>query len=475
MDVRKRNDLPLRKDGCVYIVRVYIRELNLQLGNEGMQSRFQYFIAGAVICAGAISGLPLDGGAGGFAIEQAHAFGITLNLPGVGHTRSYRKRRRRSGGDGASSSCASTRWSTMQLGQKQIATNNQGVMVTYDNEGNIIVNLQMKAPLPSIPENRKVPVTLSFGRYGTQNLIGVIGNSSNMIEISGFAAQSVTDLMKKAGSIKITFINNDYCTRLRGSGAAIDRVQAAANFWKMNKKDAIDERREERAKAEHAKRTETMAKTQQESADKLNGIRPKGNLKKDQARNKPSVNIQYFVPGSEATGQMWVDWDVDETKGPVLRLNFIDIKRKIDVKAEVIALSLEPVTENCRKDISKPMSPDASPACKLVRGLLVAEAWGKKAQQKGLRRQFSKTVLYAEGGKNSKISASVNFILYENGAVAAQIEKRTHGFPRRFNFTMANALELARYVEDIRVDAAKNIKAGSMTDADLDNIFKVPN
>ncbi len=362
----------------------------------------------------------------------------------------------------------------MQLGEKQIATNNQGIIVSFDNDGNIIVSLQMKTPLPTIPENRKVPVTLNFGRHGTQNLIGVVGESTNMIILSGIAAQSIVELMRKARSVRVTFINNDYCTRLRGSGTAIDRVQAAANFWKMAKKDIIDERREERAREEHAKRTESMAKTQQESADKLNGIRPKGNLKKDLARNMPSVNIQYFVPGSEATGQMWVDWDVDENKGPILRLNFIDIKRKLDIKAEIIALSLEPVTENCNKDIRKPMAPETSPACRLVRGLLIAEAWGKKAQSKGLRRQFSKTVLYVEGDKDSKISTSVNFILYENGAVAAQIEKRTHGFPRRFNFTMANALELARYVEDIRVDAAKNIKAGTMTDADLDNIFKVP-
>ena len=428
-------------------------------------------LAGAFLLAGIATGIPFDGSSGVFTAKKALAF--QLNLPNIVIRPGGR------GGSGGStrprSRCPSTRWSTMALGERQVATNNQGVTVTYDDEGNVIIQLQMKSPLPVIPKNRKVPVTLDFGRYGTQSMIGLIDDSTNMIVISGFSAVTITDLMKRAGSIKITFINNDYCTRLRGSGSAISRVEAAANFWKANKKDAIDERREQRAKKEHAQRTETMAQTQQEAADKANGIRPKPNLKKDQARNKPSVNIQYFVPGSEATGQMWVDWDVDENKGPVLRLNFIDIKRKLDIKAEVIALSLEPVSDVCSKDITKPASPDASSACKLVRGLMIADKWGEMAKKKGLRRQFSKTILYVQGNKESRISTRVNFILYENGATAAQIEYRKFGFPQRFNFSMANALELARYVEDIRVDAAKNITAGSMTDQDLNSIFNTPN
>ena len=396
--------------------------------------------------------------------------GLTIRVP---TRRRYgsRGRSRSAGG----SSCQSARWGVQVFGERQIATNNAGVMVTYDENGDVVVQLQLKSPLPAVPSNRLVPVMLDFGRYGTQNINGILDSSGNLILIRGLSAITVSGLMKSASRLKVSFINNTYCTKLRGSGNAVDQITNAAAFWKANKKDKIDDAREARLTREHAKRAETMAKTQKESSEKAIGIRPKGNLGGGRKERLTSVKIQYYVPGSTEIGEMWVDWKVDENRGPVLKLNFIDPKHKYDIKAEVIPVSLQPVTEACDKNIKNPPLETASPACKLVRALLIADNWGKIAQKKGLRRQFSKLVSYIEGDKDSRIASSVHFNLYENGAVSAQIEYRKFGYPKKFNFSMANALELARYIEDMRVDAAKGIVAGTMSEKELDNVFAMPN
>jgi hypothetical protein len=77
-----------------------------------------------------------------------------------------------------------------------------------------------------------------------------------------------------------------------------------------------------------------------------------------------------------------------------------------------------------------------------------------------------------QGNEKSKISTAIYFQVYEDGSMTAQVEEIKHGFPKRFNFTLNNALELARYIETTRKKAQQKWMNKTRTKEDLDALFK---
>jgi hypothetical protein len=130
-----------------------------------------------------------------------------------------------------------------------------------------------------------------------------------------------------------------------------------------------------------------------------------------------------------------------------------------------------PIEIACNTDLSIKSDETTSPSCKIVKDLLRADKWAKIAKEKEMKRQFTKKVSYIQGDKDTKISLSVNFKVYEDGAMSAQIEHTKHGFPNRFNFTLTNALELANYIEKTREKAHKKWLNKTRTTEELDALF----
>jgi hypothetical protein len=366
--------------------------------------------------------------------------------------------------------CSSAKWSSQAIGNKIIASNFQGITVTFNDMGDLIVLLDIKTPLPSLFQSGdRVTVDIKFNK-GNRSAAAVLSKDSKQLELIGLDAVYVISKLKAATYVQIEFINNKYCTRLKGSSNAITVVESAALVYKRNKPDTIDNARVKRATKEHAEHGMRVASNQKEFSEKLMGIRPKSDLDAADG-NIYETKIQYYIPGSEEIGEMWVNWFIDDDKGPMMRLNFMDPTHQYENKAYEIDISLEPIEFPCNTDINTDSNKNTSPSCQIVKDLLRADRWGKIAKEKELKRRYKKLVSYIQGDEKSKISLSIYFQVYENGAMSAQLVHKKYGFPKRFNFTLANALELARYIENTREKAQKKWFNQTRTKEDLDALF----
>jgi hypothetical protein len=381
--------------------------------------------------------------------------------------KSHKKRKKSS----IPSSCTSEKWLSQSLGNKLIATNFQGITVTYNNDGDLIVLFDIKTPLPSLfSAGDKVKINIKFNK-GSRSSSAVLSENKQQLELIGLDAIYVVSKLKAATYVKVDFINNDYCTRLKGSGASIRNIEAAARMYKKNKPDNINTARVTRAMVEHKNHGMKVASNQKEFSEKLMGIRPKSDLDAADG-NIYETKIQYYIPGSEEIGEMWVNWFIDDDKGPMMRLNFMDPTHQYENKAYKIDISLEPIEFPCNTDVNTDSNKNTSPSCQIVKDLLRADRWGKIAKEKELKRRYKNRVSFIQGDEKSKISLAVYFQVYENGAMSAQLVHKKYGFPKRFNFTLANALELARYIENTRKKAQKKWFNQTRTKEDLDALFQ---
>ena len=366
--------------------------------------------------------------------------------------------------------CSSEKWVSQSINNSMIATNYKGITVDYDKMGDLEVRLDVKNPLPSIfKPGDLVHATVSFNN-GKREINAKLDKDAKTLIATALDAIYLSNKLKSASYVKVKFANNEYCTRLKGSSSSIKIVETAASLWQKNKPDAVNEARISRAVTEHKEHAMRIASNQLEFSQKVQGIRPKSDLEKYD-RNIYPTKIQYYKPGSEEIGEMWVDWYIDDKYGPTLTLNFMDPEHPYEKKTHVIKVSLLPIDKQCNTDLSIKSDESTSPSCKIVKDLLHTDQWGKIAKEKELRRQYTKRVSYIRGDNNSSISLSVLFKIYEDGAMAAQIEEKKFKYPYQFNFTLANALELAKYIEKSRKKARQKWMNKTRTKEDLDALF----
>lgn len=368
------------------------------------------------------------------------------------------------------SNCSSERWTTQTIGNKPIATNFQGLIVSYDDMGELIVKATIKNPIPSIFKGGDRVQTIFTFNKGNRTSSAILDETNKSLIISGIDAIYITEKLKSSSYVKVDFVNNKYCTRLKGSSNAIKSVSSSATFWKNNRPDHIKEARVTRAAQEHATHSMRVASNQKEFAEKMVGIRPKSDLDAADG-NINATKIQWYVPGSEEIGEMFVEWFIDDEKGPMMKMTFIDPRHQYRNEQHVIKISLSPITSQCNTDLNVKSDENTSPSCKIVKDLLRTDKWGKKAKKKGIKKQYTKKVSYITGDKDSRLSLSVNFKIYEDGGMATQIEEMKHGYPNQFNFTLANALELANYIENTRAKAHTKWMNRTMKKEDIDALF----
>lgn len=369
------------------------------------------------------------------------------------------------------SNCSNERWTTQSIGSKQIATNYHGIIITYDDMGDLLIKSKIKNTIPSMfKPGDKIQLTAHFSNKSSRTTSATIDEKHKNLLIVGMDAIYIASKLKSSSYVKIDFVNNKYCSRLKGSSKAIKTIESSAAFYKNNKPDDINEARVTRATTEHMDHAMRVASNQKEFAEKVVGIRPKSDLDKADG-NIYATKIQWYVPGSEEIGEMFVEWYIDDEKGPMMKMIFIDPRHKYRNEQHVIKISLNPITSKCNTDLNVKSDKNTSPSCKIVKDLLRADKWGKKAKEKGIKKQYTKKVSYITGDKNSTLSLSINFKIYEDGGMSAQIEEMKHGYPNQFNFTLANALELAKYIEDTRKKAYTKWMMKTMKKEDIDALF----
>jgi len=369
------------------------------------------------------------------------------------------------------SNCSNERWTIQSIDSKKIATNFHGIVVAYDDMGELIIKSEIKNTIPSMfKAGDQMQLTATFSNKSSRTTSATIDEKHKNLLITGIDAIYISNKLKSSSYVKIDFVNNKYCSRLKGSSKAIKSIESSATFYKNNKPDHINEARVTRAATEHKDHAMRIASNQKEFAEKVIGIRPKSDLDKADG-NIYDVKIQYYRPGSEEIGEMWVDWHIDDEKGPLMRMNFIDPTHQYENKSHMINISLLPIDVPCNTDLNVKSNANTSPSCKIVKDLLRADKWAKIAKAQEMKRQYTKKVSYIQGDKEAKISLSVNFKVYEDGAMSAQLEHMKHSFPNRFNFTLANALELSRYIENTRAKAQKRWMNKTRSKEDLDALF----
>ncbi|MCK5538326.1 MAG: hypothetical protein KAI79_15980 [Bacteroidales bacterium] len=367
-------------------------------------------------------------------------------------------------------SCSSERWTVQSINNKPIATSFQGIIVAYSDMGDIIVKVDIKNPIPSMfKPGDKVQLNVKFNK-GSRSTSATLDENNKNLLIMGMDALYIANKLKSSSYVQVDFVNNKYCSRLKNSSKSIGIVEFSATLWKKNKPDHIDKARVTRAKQEHKDHSRRVASNQKEFSEKVKGIRPKSDLDAADG-NIYGTKIQYYIPGSEEIGEMWIKWFIDDEKGPMLKLHFIDPTHQYENKTHEIDISLQPIQFSCNTDLKVKPDKNTSPSCNMVKQLLRVDKWSKIAKEKGIKLQYRREVAFIQGDETSKISLAVYFQIYENGAMTAQIEQTKHGFPKQFNFTIAQALELAKYIESTREKAQKQWLNKTRTEEDIDALF----
>jgi hypothetical protein len=383
-------------------------------------------------------------------------------------TKRYHKSRRKSR---IPAECKHNRWEVITVKDKKIATNFTGVKVSYDKMGEMTVRIKVNTPLPDeLKDGDTTSVIFSFGKKGKRTVSAKVIKDGKYLLVSGHDAVYIANMLKGASFVQVKFLNNVMCTTLKGSSAAISKVETAREIYQEMMPDHIAKAIKKRTVEEHMERPITMASNQLEYSQKVIGIRPKSHLAKAD-RNINKRKIQYYIPGSEEIGEMWVDWYIDDDNGPMMTLNFIDPVHPYQKKTYTVHISLMPIDKPCDTDLMVDSDDNTSQSCQIVKDLLRINKWAEIARKKGLRRQYTKRVSFIYGNEKEKKSLSVKFKIYENGAMAAQIEEIKYGFPKQFNFTIANALELAKYIENTRKKARSEWFNKTQSKEDIDALF----
>ncbi|HIP14994.1 MAG TPA: hypothetical protein EYG74_05855 [Sulfurimonas autotrophica] len=383
----------------------------------------------------------------------------------------YKKRStKKHAGSGIPNSCLKQPWSTNVVDNRLAAKNSKHLLVSYNEMGDITIKIPVPKANTDASSLGNVGVAFKFNK-GNKITTAILDDGSQNLIISSADTEYIINKLKSSSFVSVEYLNSKNCSRLKGSGNALSAVESSAKITKNSLPDHIRNARVKRASSEHSTHASKLASNQKELSDKVIGIRAKSNLDKLSGENFSDVKIQYYVPGSEDIGEMWVNWHIDDKEGPMMRLHFMDPTNKYDKEDYAIDVSLSPIEAPCDVNLNIKPTKDTSPACRMVKDLLRTDKWGKIAEKQGLKRRYAKRASYIDGNASSTISTSVRFLVYEDGAMTAQIEQMKFGFPKQFNFTLTNALELAKYIEDTRKIAYTKWMNKTRTSEDLDALF----
>ncbi len=171
--------------------------------------------------------------------------------------------------------------------------------------------------------------------------------------------------------------------------------------------------------------------------------------------------IPFYIPGTEETGEFWVEPVISDKGELYFVFKFVDLTSDVEkVRAQIM--------------MTQPELLDAQDA------LLKINDWSKTAHKEKVRKNFEKTVICfpasdcpKDGEKiEGKSSTEIKFIIYENGATAARIQRNKGKFEEGYNFSVDSAMLLQGYINHVLKEAGSEFKAGKQTKKDLNELFK---
>ena len=168
--------------------------------------------------------------------------------------------------------------------------------------------------------------------------------------------------------------------------------------------------------------------------------------------------IPYYIPGTEEIGEMWVAPHVTDAGLLIYDFNFMSTGAEYENIRETVSMQSIEMDE-------------------IMFGIEKIHGWSDIAHEKGVRRRHEKiATCFPESMCSDKrvgnSSTEMVFMLYEDGSTAAKMQRNKGKFVSGYNFSIDSALLLSSYLDYMKKEGEAEYSVGTMTDADLDTMFK---
>jgi len=168
--------------------------------------------------------------------------------------------------------------------------------------------------------------------------------------------------------------------------------------------------------------------------------------------------VPYYIPGTDETGELWVKPHVTDEGRLMYDFNFVAAHSDFQRIKDTIEMTPNDVRE-------------------VAAALVKVTEWSDVAISKGMRRRYQKSAVClpqemcgkTEPGNNS---AEVIFMLYEDGSTAARLQENKGRFRSGYNLSVESGLLLSAYMDYMAEVGEQEFEANTMTDNDLDDLFK---
>lgn len=166
--------------------------------------------------------------------------------------------------------------------------------------------------------------------------------------------------------------------------------------------------------------------------------------------------IPFYTPGSGQVGELEI---APQATGKGVVYNFKFVQHL-----------------NGSSDASKTMPINSADIEQVNHGINKSHEWSSLAEKKGLRQLHQKVAsCFPEDmcdDDKSDTPTKVLFMLYEDGSTAAKIQQKTSDTLFGYNLSIDSALLLASYLDYMKSKGEAEYSVGTMTDADLNSVFK---
>jgi len=169
-------------------------------------------------------------------------------------------------------------------------------------------------------------------------------------------------------------------------------------------------------------------------------------------------SIPYYIPGTKEVGEFLVQPVVSNKGQLTYEFTFLDPSAKYKKERDQI------VVVNTDMD-------------GLIDGLDKVREWTETAEKQNVRRRFEKVASCfpkTDCGSRQvgKASTEVVFQIYENGSTSGKLQRVKGEFVSGYNMSVESTVLLGAYLKYMRDIGEQEFKVGSMTEKDLDSMFK---
>ena len=171
--------------------------------------------------------------------------------------------------------------------------------------------------------------------------------------------------------------------------------------------------------------------------------------------------IPYYIPGTNETGEFWVEPIVNDQGEMRFHFKFVDLQSTIEKVRGDIDMSLSEI-EDTQKALFK------------------LHNWSEIAHEQKLRKNYEKRVTCfpivecpPDGEKiDGKASTEIRFNVYEDGSTAGRIQRNKGKFAEGYNISIDSSMLLQAYLTHVIKEAKIEYQSGTKDKKELDNLFQ---